>query len=199
MQQWDDIIKLQRRYALIAWPDVRPASLMSLTAKMFEMKWASMFNLTLNNLRSSLGLSILHTVMFSADGDVAKWIMHTNPDLLKVTDSQNDTPVTIALKECAYFLVAYGEQNDGCMDDGKIDCRVNKCVAVYLFLTLHFHVYSPSPPSLSGTSYSDEQYAVYYPEVDDIRDDVFQNGEFQHDKCSTRMLTSKGTFVDFHY
>jgi hypothetical protein len=26
--------------------------------------------------------------------------------------------------------------------------------------------------------YNDEDYAIYYPEVDEVRDDVFQNGEF---------------------
>jgi hypothetical protein len=158
VQQWDDIIRLQRRYALLAWPDVRPPSLASTFAKLFEIKWASLFNLTLNNLRSSLGLTVLHTVMFSADGDVARWIIHTNPSLLLVEDSQNDTPITIALKECAYFLLAYGEQNDGFLDD--------------------------------GTEYTDEQYAIYYPEVDDLRDDIYTNGEFVHDLCIGHLLTS---------
>lgn len=158
VQQWDDVIRLQRRYALLAWPDVRPPSIVSTLAKLFEIKWASLFNLTLSNLRSSLGLSILHTVMFAADGDVARWIIHANPDLLLVQDSQHDTPITIALKECAYFLMAYGEQNEGSLDD--------------------------------GTSYSDEQYAIYYPEVDDLRDEVYSHGEFVQELCLTHMLTS---------
>lgn len=158
IQQWDDVIKLQRRYALLTWPDVRPANIVSTFAKIFEIKWASLFNLTLNNLRSSLGLSVLHTVMFAADGDVARWIIHANPDLLLVEDSQNDTPITIALKECAYFLLAYGEQNSGYLDD--------------------------------GTTYTDEQYAVYYPEVDDVRDEVYNHGEFVTDLCIPHILTS---------
>ena len=158
IQQWDDIIKLQRRYASFAWPDVRPTNIISLFAKLLEIKWASMFNLTLNNLRSSLGLSILHTVMFSADGDVARWIIYRNPDLLLVQDSQNDTPITIALKECAYFLMAYGEQNNGHLDD--------------------------------GTAYSDEAYMLYYSEIDDLRDEVYNNGEFVSDLCIQHILTS---------
>jgi Ran GTPase-activating protein (RanGAP) involved in mRNA processing and transport len=75
-----------------------------------------------------------------------------------VQDSQHDTPITIALKECAYFLLAYGEQNEGGLDD--------------------------------GTSYADEQYALYYPEVDDLRDDIYNNGEFVHDLCIPHLLTS---------
>lgn len=158
VQQWDDVIRLQRRYALLSWPDVRPPSIVTTFAKMFEIKWASLFNLTLSNLRSSLGLTVLHTAMFAADGDVCRWIIHANPDLLLVEDSQNDTPITIALKECAYFLMAYGEQNGGFLDD--------------------------------GTSYNDEQYALYYPEVDDVRDEVFSHGEFVQELCISHILTS---------
>ena len=163
VQQWDDILKLQRRYALLSWPDVRPPNLVPLSAKLLEIKWAALFNLTLKNLRSSLGLSLLHTSMFSADGDVARWIIHSNPELLTAEDSQNDTPITIALKECAYFLLAYGEQNGGALDD--------------------------------GTGYSDEQYAAYYPEVDNIRDDIAENGEFMYDQCVTHLLTSRDLIV----
>eukprot|EP00601_Ochromonadales_sp_CCMP2298_P000886 CAMPEP_0173170174 /NCGR_PEP_ID=MMETSP1141-20130122/1096_1 /TAXON_ID=483371 /ORGANISM="non described non described, Strain CCMP2298" /LENGTH=663 /DNA_ID=CAMNT_0014092049 /DNA_START=17 /DNA_END=2005 /DNA_ORIENTATION=+ len=159
LQQWDDVIRMQRRYALVAWPDVRPANIMPLRAKLLEVKWASMFNLTLANLRSSLGLTVLHTVMFSADGDVARWIIHSNPQLLTVEDSQSDTPITIALKECAYFLIAYGQQNDGTLDD--------------------------------GTAYSDEAYTAYYPEVDDIRDEIFLYGEFVPELCTATALTSQ--------
>jgi Ran GTPase-activating protein (RanGAP) involved in mRNA processing and transport len=146
LQQWDDIIKSQRRYALIPWPDVRPPHLIPFSAKAVEVKWASYFNLTLKNIRSSLGLTILHATMFSADGEVCRWIMYANPELVQVMDSQNDTPVTIALKECAYYLLCYGDQNGGQLDD--------------------------------GTSYTDDDYSTYYPEVDDIRDEIYNHGEF---------------------
>lgn len=159
VQQWDDIIKVQRRYALLSWPDVRPPRLAPLSVKLFEIKWASLFNLTVGNLRSSLGLSLLHTVMFSADGDSARWLIHNYPFLLKVEDSQKDTPVTIALKECAYFLLVYGEQRGGDLDD--------------------------------GTSYSDEAYGSYYPEVDDMRDEIYLDGEFIKDLCITFYLDAK--------
>lgn len=162
IQQWDDIIKIQRRYALLTWPDVRPPHLVPFMAKITEIKWfiiemfytfdnrsviifhtrASMFNLTIKNIRSSLGLTLLHTAMFSANSEAAKWLMYSNPELLSVQDSQNDTPVSIALKECAYFLLAYGQQNEGHLDD--------------------------------GTSYTDEKYSIYYPEVEDIRESIFQ-------------------------
>lgn len=146
IQQWDEIIKHQRSYALFAPVDVRPTYLISTLEKFIEVKWASFFNLTLKNLRSSLGLTILHSTLFNADGDISRWIIHRNPDLLHVQDSQQDTPVTIALKECAYFLLIYGNQNNGRLDD--------------------------------GTSFGDEDYAVYYPEVDEYRDEIFMNGEF---------------------
>ena len=77
-----------------------------------------MFNLNINNIRSSLGLTLLHAVMFSANGDVARWIIHRNPNLLLIEDAQSDTPITIALKECSYFLLAFGELNNGYLDDG---------------------------------------------------------------------------------
>mmetsp|Transcript_18442 Transcript_18442/g.25377 ORF Transcript_18442/g.25377 Transcript_18442/m.25377 type:complete len:97 (+) Transcript_18442:775-1065(+) len=53
--------------------------------------------------------------MFSANNKAAKWLMNSKPEL---QDSQNDTPVSIALKECAYFLLAYDQQNEGQLDDG---------------------------------------------------------------------------------
>jgi Ran GTPase-activating protein (RanGAP) involved in mRNA processing and transport len=158
IQQWDEIIKLQRRYALLTWPDVRPATLVSWVTKLLEIKWAALFNLTIENLRSSLGLTLLHVVMSSADSEVARWLIHSNPSLLMVQDSQNDNPITIALKECAYFLLVYGEQEEGALDD--------------------------------GTSYSDEAYAIYYPEIDDIRDEIYAHGEFIPELCVTLYLSS---------
>ena len=43
-----------RRYGLVPYPDVRPADLVPMNVKLFEMKWASFFNLTIHNLHSSL-------------------------------------------------------------------------------------------------------------------------------------------------
>ncbi len=55
LQQWDDIIREQRRYALLTWPDVRPKDLVSTWEKVFTIKWAALFNLNVDNLRNSLG------------------------------------------------------------------------------------------------------------------------------------------------
>jgi hypothetical protein len=43
---------------------------------------------------------------------------NSHPSLLAVQDSQRDTPVGIALKECAFFLLQFGELNGGKLDDG---------------------------------------------------------------------------------
>jgi hypothetical protein len=158
IQQWDDIIHEQRRHALMKWPDVRPSNLITFSNKCSEITWASMFNLNINNIRSSLGLTLLHAVMFSANGDVARWIIHRNPNLLLIEDAQSDTPITIALKECSYFLLAFGELNNGYLDD--------------------------------GTSYSDESYSSYYPEVDEYRDEIFADGEFLSELSTIQILNS---------
>ena len=118
VQQWDDIIRHQRRYALLPHADVRPYSLLPLSAKYLEVKWASLFNLNITNIRSSLGLTLLHTAMCSADGEVCRWIIYYYPELLIVEDSQRDTPIGIALKECAYNLLRYSKMNGGRLDDG---------------------------------------------------------------------------------
>ena len=89
-----------------------------------------------------MGLTLLHTAMFAANSEAAKWLLYSNPELATVQDSQNDTPVTNALKESAYFLLAYGQQNNGQLDD--------------------------------GTSYSDEKFNDYYPEVEEVRESVYQ-------------------------
>lgn len=158
IQQWDDIIHEQRRHALMKWPDIRPSNLITFSNKCSEITWASIFNLNINNIRSSLGLTLLHAVMFSANGDVARWIIHRNPNLLLIEDAQSDTPITIALKECSYFLLAFGELNNGYLDD--------------------------------GTSYSDESYSSYYPEVDEYRDEIFADGEFLSELSTIQILNS---------
>ena len=56
--------------------------------------------------------------MCNADSDVARWLIHTHPTMLQVEDAQRDTPVSIALKECAYYLLKYGNDNNGYLDDG---------------------------------------------------------------------------------
>eukprot|EP01041_Mallomonas_annulata_P000898 gene898-1738_t len=117
IQQWDDIIRQQRRTALIAWPDVRPSNLMSVRHKLIEIKWASIFNLTIENLRSSLGLTLLHTMMCSASSEVVRWLVYTHPDMLFIEDAQRDTPVSIALKECAHFLLLFSKFNKGKLED----------------------------------------------------------------------------------
>lgn len=118
LQQWDDIIREQRRYALVTWPDVRPRDIVSTWHKIFTIKWASLFNLNIDNLRNSLGLTMLHIAVNSGDGEVTKWLIHWYPHLLSVEDAQRDTPVTIALKENAYYLLKYAGCNDGQLDDG---------------------------------------------------------------------------------
>ena len=65
IQQWDDIIRHQRRMLFVPWPDVRPPNLTSTYRKLVEIKWSAFFNLTINNLRTSLGLTLLHPAMCS--------------------------------------------------------------------------------------------------------------------------------------
>lgn len=118
VQQWNDVIREQRRYGLIPMPDVRPPTLLTFKEKMIEIKWASLFNLTIENIRTSLGLSLLHIVMCSADPEITKWIIHNHPSLLLTQDFQRDTPVAIALKECAHYLILFSNMNNGLLDDG---------------------------------------------------------------------------------
>lgn len=129
LQQWDDIIREQRRYALIPWPFIRPSNLLSMFFKATYVKWAAAFNLTIENIRSSLGLTLLHITMCSADGEVSRWIIHHYPSLLSVEDMQRDTPVTVALKQTAYYLLKYAEMNDGDLDDNTSysDAHFNSC------------------------------------------------------------------------
>jgi hypothetical protein len=146
IQQWDDILKQQRRYALLPWPDVRPPWLVSFKIKLIDIKWAATFNLSIKHLRSSVGLTFLHTTMCSAGSEVSRWIMHRYPELIHVEDSQRDTPLTIALKEGSYMLVQYSILNGGNLDD--------------------------------GTSYSDDIFFDYYPEVVSAREALNRFGEF---------------------
>jgi hypothetical protein len=110
-------------------------------------------------MRSSLGLTLMHTAMFSGDSESTRWMMLRNPELLIVEDFQNDTPITVALKECAYTLLVFGQMNNGKLED--------------------------------GTSYADEAYADYYPEIDAYREEVFDNGEFMRDLAIETILTAQ--------
>ena len=158
VQQWDDVIKEQRRYALIPKPDVRPPTLISWREKMVEIKWASLFNLTISNIKTSLGLSLLHIVMCAADPEVTRWIIHYYPHLLEAEDFQRDTPVAIALKECAFNLIQFSEMNDGLLDD--------------------------------GTSYSDDDFYSYFPEVLDLRESQRYEGEYMEECIETYVLNA---------
>lgn len=73
----------------------------------------------------------------------------------------------IALKECAYYLLLYGDQHDGLLDDGssyRLEYRLN-----YMFR------------QLIDVSDSDEDYHLYYPEIQEIREEVLVNGEFNRE------------------
>jgi len=118
IQQWDDIIRDQRRYALLSWPYVRPSFLVKTVDKMFTVKWAAAFNLNIEHLQSSMGLTLLHVAMCVSDTETARWLIHTYPHLLASQDMQRDTPLTISLKECAYCVMKYSDFNNGLLDDG---------------------------------------------------------------------------------
>jgi len=158
VQQWDDVVKEQRRYALIPKPDIRPPSLISFREKMIEIKWAALFNLTISNIKTSLGLSLLHIVMCAADPEVTRWIIHYYPHLLEAEDFQRDTPVAIALKECAHNLIQFSEMNDGLLDD--------------------------------GTSFSDDDFYSYFPEVLDLREAQRFDGEYIEECIETYVLNA---------
>ena len=117
IQQWDDIIRDQRRYALLTWPAVRPGYILSFWEKLIFVKWAAAFNLNIENMKNSLGLTVLHTTFCSAEVEVSRWIVYTYPQLLNEVDAQRDTPLILALKECAHYLLKYSKFNGGYLDD----------------------------------------------------------------------------------
>jgi hypothetical protein len=143
----------------MTWPDVNPANLLTFQEKLLSIKWAALFHLTVPNIRSSLGLTLLHTVMCVGDCESARWIIHKYPMLLGVEDVQRDNPIAIGLKECAFFLLKYSEQNNGSLHD--------------------------------GTSYGDEAFAEYFPEIDKMRDLFTEFGEFVPEMAETLTLTAK--------
>jgi Ran GTPase-activating protein (RanGAP) involved in mRNA processing and transport len=85
--------------------------------------------------------------------------MNTYPSLLNIEDSQRDTPITIALKECSYYLCKYSKQNNGTLDD--------------------------------GTSYSDNEFNHYYPEMENVRDLCIHYGEFIRENCDVYILNAE--------
>ena len=116
--QWDDLIAEQRRFHLLAWPRVDPPNIINTFNKLFEIKWAALWNLNIPTLRSSLGLSVLHTTVYSGDTDIARWIVYHYPQLLLAQDSSRDTPIAIGLKEAAFFALESSHLNEGRLDDG---------------------------------------------------------------------------------
>eukprot|EP01035_Chromulina_nebulosa_P018885 gene18885-24680_t len=117
LQQWDDLIITQRRYLFLVYPEVKPSNLISLYDKIVIIQIASLLNLTIDRLSSSLGLTLLHVTMCSGHTEISKWLIHNYPQLLTYKDLQHDTPIMIALKECAHFLILFGQQKDN-LDDG---------------------------------------------------------------------------------
>ena len=80
--------------------------------------------------------------MCGADSEVSRWLIHQYPDLLNVEDFQRDTPLFIALKECSYFLLKYGEQLDGYVSP-PLDCPYS----LPLFIPPDEHDLTSLPPS----------------------------------------------------
>lgn len=117
MCQWDDIIDQQKHNFYLSIPSVQPCNLVSMSYKLSHLQWASLFNLKITNLKTPLNLNILHIMMSSANTEVAAWLMFRYPKLITMRDYQGDTPVSISLKEFAYFLHLYGLQNNGLLDD----------------------------------------------------------------------------------
>lgn len=99
-------------------PDFRPKNMCTFYENMLYIKWAGLFNLTVANARTSLGLNILHIIMCNADIEIARWIIQQYPYLLVEEDFQRDTPISLALKECSYYLILYSSMNNGLMFDG---------------------------------------------------------------------------------
>jgi Ran GTPase-activating protein (RanGAP) involved in mRNA processing and transport len=159
LQQWDDIIQSQKRYFFLTLPDLRPPSTLPFFTKIFYLNIAAMLDLSVRNLHSSLGLTLLHASMCNASTEISKWLIASYPDLLHVHDSQRDTPILLALKEFAYYLILYSEQNGGKLDD--------------------------------DTSYSDDAYNLYYPEIESIRNEVIITGEFSEEHSIATELTAK--------
>ena len=61
---------------------------------------------------------MLHTTVYSGDTDIARWIVYHYPQLLLAQDSSRDTPISIGLKEAAFFALESSHLNEGRLDDG---------------------------------------------------------------------------------
>ena len=132
-------------YSFLIITIVRPTNLIHWWHKLYEIQIASLLDLTIDKLHNSLGLTLLHASMCSANTEVSKWLITNYPEMLSYKDSQRDTPLMISLKECSYYLIMYSQQNNGKLDD--------------------------------NTSYSDNDFMIYYPEINNFREKIRKYGK----------------------
>jgi Ran GTPase-activating protein (RanGAP) involved in mRNA processing and transport len=105
LMQWDDLVKYQRSTLLLGWTRTNPSNLLGWRERTLLVRWAAIRGMFLKNIRTENGLCILHNAMGKAESDVVRWLLHVHPSLLGVQDDQRDTPVVVALKECAATLL----------------------------------------------------------------------------------------------
>ena len=72
---------------------------------MLLVRWAAIRGMYLKKIRTENGLCILHNAIGKAESDLVRWLLHVHPTLISVQDDQRDTPVVVALKECATTLL----------------------------------------------------------------------------------------------
>ena len=95
----------QRRAKLLAWPETRPPYLLSFSEKLFKVKvralvlgchlvvlvfartfpdrfivvdgkqWAALQGITLDRLRTSLGLTVLHIALVKGKAEAVRWLL----------------------------------------------------------------------------------------------------------------------------
>lgn len=119
VQQWDSVLDSQRQRGVLSWPQVRPPHLATWFEKLYYLKWSALWNLDICHLKSSLGLTLLHVSMSEGNSEVSRWLVHRYPTLLSAKDHQGDTPIVLALREAAKFLIEYSKLNYGLLDDGS--------------------------------------------------------------------------------
>ena len=107
IQQWDDMLAVQRRTGLLAWPEPNPSNLLTWREKMFYVKWAALRGLSITALRTQTGQCVLHSAMLKGEPQAVKWLLYMHPELLAVCDEQRDSPVVIGLKELAGTLLEH--------------------------------------------------------------------------------------------
>ncbi|CAM9745864.1 unnamed protein product [Discosporangium mesarthrocarpum] len=128
LMQWDDLLSEQRWTAFLAWPHLRPPNLLTRQDKAVTIRWAALRGLSIQRVRTSTTLSLLHDSIIQARLEPSRWLIHHYPALLDAETLDMESPLYLGVLEGAETLIAWENQ----CDNVRLEWKAAKLMEIFL-------------------------------------------------------------------